>query len=236
MSRKSLKQANGSATDRWPQCGSLRFQQYPTHAESGRKTLLVAVHGWNRGVDNHYKLLQPVADALKAYLITPLFDETTFADYQRLGRRGKGQRADLALLSLLAEVKNRFNTTRCFLHGFSGGAQFAHRFLFAHPSAVSAVAITSAGWFTCLDRQRKFPFGLRVAGQLPGVRIKIDALLRVPTLTVVGEQDTLRDSSLRTTPVLDRRQGSTRVERALTWSSELAAAAAEVGIENRHHL
>jgi len=54
---------------------------------------------------------------------------------------------------------------RMFIHGHSGGAQFAHRFAFAHPEMVSGVSAHSAGtWATgerfgdINPRARKIPF------------------------------------------------------------------------------
>ncbi len=226
----------GCSASSWQECGALRYQHYPLNEDLNRTSLLISVHGWTRDVRSQIELMQPVADALNAQLITPLFDGQAFSDYQRLGRRGKGLRADLALLELLQMLKKHTNVSHCYLHGFSGGAQFAHRFMFAHPYAVDAVAITSAGWFTCLDRQHKYPYGLRTAGQLPGVRIDPNNFLRVPTLTVVGTQDTGHDRSVRSTPKLNRRQGDTRLERATTWAHELAEAATAIGAENIHHL
>ena len=40
------------------------------------------------------------------------------------------------------------DTRRINLFGFSGGAQFAHRYAMAHPGSVNALVLTAPGWFT----------------------------------------------------------------------------------------
>jgi predicted esterase len=46
-----------------------------------------------------------------------------------------------------AAKKYPIDTNRLFLHGFSGGAQFVHRFAMWIPDRVTAVAVNSASWF-----------------------------------------------------------------------------------------
>ena len=55
-----------------------------------------------------------------------------------------------------------------YLFGFSGGAQFAHRYVLAHPDRVAAAGIGAAGWYTFPDSATPYPYGLgRGAGQQP---------------------------------------------------------------------
>ena len=49
-------------------------------------------------------------------------------------------------------------------------------------------------------------------------------------LVLVGERDVERDLTLRKEPMLDRRQGMNRVERAKRWSDSLRAVAAQLGV------
>jgi len=56
-------------------------------------------------------------------------------------------RFDQVLLDIVDEVGERFNldTDRFCLHGFSGGGQFTHRFLYLHPDRLAAASIGAPG-------------------------------------------------------------------------------------------
>ncbi len=196
---------------------------------------LVSVHGLSRQSTLQFESMLTLAEALNVTLIAPHFGDTEFSDYQRLGRRGRGPRSDLALLQLLEHLHIGAEAP-LLLHGFSGGAQFVHRFVFAHPQRVTRAVLMSAGFYTMLDACTAYPYGLRIGRSLPGVRMQPEAFLRVPTLTIVGAQDTARDASLRTTHGVDARQGCTRVHRAQTWHRELAGMTAALGYPPAHEL
>jgi pimeloyl-ACP methyl ester carboxylesterase len=117
------------------------------------------------------------------------------------------------------------------LFGFSGGAQFAHRFAMLHPDCVAALVIASAGWYTFPVAGDPFPYGLST-GTTDGQRAaaNLARFLQIPTLTLVGERDTRRDPGLRKEPRVDDRQGLNRIERAERWTTTLRAAAAEMGV------
>ena len=67
---------------------------------------------------------------------------------------------DEALIAILDEVGQRYPTAEgAIASGFSGGAQFAHRFAFAHPERVRAVAVHSVGSYdTPPEHTRHLPF------------------------------------------------------------------------------
>jgi pimeloyl-ACP methyl ester carboxylesterase len=195
--------------------------------------LFVTVHGTSRNAREHVELFEPLVDAQGVVLLAPLFEAGPFEDYQRLGRtRLGGGRADRALEAAIAEVGRRSGsrTERVYLFGYSGGAQFAHRFVLAHPERVAAAAISSAGWYTFPAPGLPYPLGIGSATGLPGVRFDPDAFLRVPLLVTVGEDDTLRDDSLRRDGAIDREQGRTRAERARRWVAAMRSAARSRGI------
>ena len=100
----------------------------------------------------------------------------------------------------------------------------------AHPDRLDAAVVASAGWYTAPDSRVRYPKGLRVAGSLPGIRLDPERFLSLPMLVMVGEQDTLRDTSIRISPSLDRAQGRTRVERAEWWVARIREAARARGL------
>jgi len=196
---------------------------------------LVAVHGIQRSIRKHAKSYATLASRLKRVLIAPHFSSTDYPNYQRLGRAGRGKRADHALHRALEEISELLpiDPQSSLLFGFSGGAQFVHRYLMAHPERVRAAVVASAGWYTFPDAQRDYPRGLRVDAELPGLRFHIDRLLEVPVLVTVGSEDTGRGDTLRKSPRLDRQQGSNRVERAQNWHGAMRSLAKERGLAPR---
>ncbi|MEL7022318.1 MAG: hypothetical protein AAGL69_01150 [Pseudomonadota bacterium] len=177
--------------------------------------VLVAVHGIGRDPRALLSALSDRAQQDGFTLIAPIFDELTFSDYQRLGRSGRGERADLALNSIIADAESAFDIIGAMhLFGFSGGAQFAHRYLYAWPNQFKTAALVAAGWYTPMRTRRRFPNGLGQTRRLPGLQFQAQSLLNTPIHILVGEHDTLRDRSLRKTQALDRVQGRHRVARA----------------------
>lgn len=185
--------------------------------------VIVSVHGISRNARAHVETFAPDAPRQDAVVVAPLFDEDRYSDYQRLGRRGRGARADLALDAILSEVGaiTGTDTARFFLHGYSGGAQFAHRFALAYPDRVRALAVSSAGWYTMPDPDVGFPYGLARHKGLPDLRFQFLTFLRRQVLVLVGDRDTARDATLNKAPQIDKRQGRTRLARAKAWVESL---------------
>lgn len=181
--------------------------------------LLICVHGISRNAREQVTSFAPEAAQRGYALLAPHFEEAGFADYQRLGRRGRGPRADLALQNLISSFER--HVSRSFgaysLFGYSGGAQFAHRYTMAHPERVIATVCAAAGWYTHPDPRSSYPHGLRVGGALPGIQLEPRRFLEIPMLVVVGSEDIARDESLRSSARVDRIQGGTRLERAQRW-------------------
>jgi len=187
--------------------------------------VFVSVHGLSRNAREHASLFAPYCERLGAVLVAPLFTAEHARDYQRLGREGHGARADIALENILEEVSlsTGASTAPFHLFGFSGGAQFAHRFAMAFPRRVASVVIASAGWYTFPDRAKRYPYGIRAIRDLPDVRFDPEEFLQVPITVLVGEQDT-SDVDLRKTKRVNR-QGLNRVERGQNWVRAMQKAA-----------
>ncbi len=192
---------------------------------------LVAVHGISRGAEEHLEAFAPWAERSGRVLVAPLFSEAQCRRYQKV--IVDRCQADRALFATLREVSEAtgVEVDRFDLFGFSGGAQFAHRFALLHPERVARLAVSSAGWYTLPDTLDAYPYGLA-----PGSRAarrfqpKLEAFLEIPTLVLVGERDIERDPALRKEQRVDQRQGLTRVERAARWSQALRRAASRAGV------
>ena len=202
----------------------------PAELDSARAPM-VAVHGISRNAIEHLEAFSPYASQTGRMLIAPLFSQERFDGYQRLDQGTI--RADDALIGLTAKLGWHYGLThqQFDLFGFSGGAQFAHRFALHHPQLVDRLIVASAGWYTFPSKRRKYPNGLRTPDAADGVLVKnLSQFLRLPILTLVGIRDTKRDSSLRTGSRLDQEQGRHRLERAEQWVQALKGTADGLGI------
>ena len=187
----------------------------------------IAVHGITRNSEEQAHFFAPFAERYGVVLIAPLFSEDRFRDYQRLGREGKGERADYALDNIIGEVVSlsSIRTSKLYLFGYSGGGQFVHRYAMAHPARVARIAVAAAGWYTFPDPTMTFPTGIKPISGLPDIQFELDRFLSIPTCVLVGEKDVSRDPELRKSRRIDRQQGVTRVERGKRWTKVMAAAA-----------
>jgi len=203
----------------------------PAELDSARAPI-VAVHGISRNAREHLEAFSPYACQTGRMLIAPLFSQERFDGYQRLDQGTP--RADDALIGLTTKLVRQYGLThRPFdLFGFSGGAQFGHRFALHHPQRVGSLIVASAGWYTFPSRSRRYPYGLRTSETTAGALTDhLSQFLRLPILALVGSRDTKRDSSLRTGRRLDREQGRHRLERAEQWIRSLHEAADHYGID-----
>jgi pimeloyl-ACP methyl ester carboxylesterase len=195
--------------------------------------VFVTVHGISRNVEEHASLFAPFAEARGVVLVAPAFTEAN-EDYQRVGRSERGPRADEALDAILAEVHalTGVDTRRHTLFGFSGGGQFAHRYLMAHPTRVKRAALGAPGWYLFPDPRKPYPYGLGHSVETPGVPFEPDRFLRVPIAVFVGGDD-VSDYHLRVNRTVNRLQGRTRVERAKRWRVAMRRAAKARGLKPR---
>lgn len=192
--------------------------------------LVISIHGANRNVDVQARLLSAYAEQYGAVLVLPHFSEALYGDYQRLGRVGRGRRADLALHRIVSEAAARSGVRgdRFHLFGFSAGAQFAHRYAMAYPNRVAFAVLVNAGQYTLPDPERKYPRGIGSSRKLPGLRFDPDAFLRVPMAVLVGSSES--DESPVTLPRRNRDANpgrKNRSERARAWVTAMQQAARE---------
>jgi poly(3-hydroxybutyrate) depolymerase len=190
-------------------------------------SILVAVHGVSRNFEEHAQLFAPYAEKQGVVLIAPSFTPERNEGYQRLSEEGAAQRADLALDAIIAEVAAATGAdgSRFRLFGFSGGAQFAHRYALAHPERVISAAIGAAGWYTFPDNRTPYPYGLGASPERSTLRFDPSRFLRVPIAVFVGDADTTGGENFRSEELLDVQQGTTRRERAQRWVEAMNQAA-----------
>lgn len=189
---------------------------------------LVAVHGIHRDARTQAMLFGQQAREQGRVVIAPLFSYRHWRGYQQVyGKR----RADQGLLTLLDELRVILpaDLSRFDLFGYSGGAQFAHRFALAYPHRVRELHLLAAGWYSFPD-DAPYPYGLGLpASPVPGfsplLKASLGHFLSLPIRVYVGEQDNVVDEHVRTGEAIDRQQGPNRLERGRRWVAALGEAA-----------
>jgi poly(3-hydroxybutyrate) depolymerase len=166
----------------------------PADLGPGSAPLVVIQHGTERNFLLYRDHLAAFADEHGAVVLAPLFpagivDPDDLHNFKFIAYRGI--RYDEVLLAMVAEVAARYpvDAGTFYLHGFSGGGQFAHRFLYLHPDRLAGVSIGAPGRVTQLDDSLPWWLGTRDFEQRFGRPVDLDALRRVPVLMVVGDQD-----------------------------------------------
>lgn len=213
----------------WP----LESYLYSPRSNSARVGTLVSIHGVTRRAQEQFRYWAPFAARLGLTLVAPCFGREEFPGYQRLSGRAEAPAADAALLRLLDGLRHQglVGAGPLFLFGYSGGAQFVHRFLLAHPGAADGAAVAAAGWYTFPDRGTPYPYGLATSRRSRTTHL--EAFLEKPVLVAVGEEDIDRDRQLRRREWIDAWQGRTRLERAERWTEALRKEARRRGLTSR---
>lgn len=214
-----------------------RYYLYlPTTVTLAQAPVLVTVHGISRNARTHIRNYAALAEQRGVIVVAPRFSTRRFPDYQRLGRVGRGARADHMLDRILTEVGHLTGASvnQPYLFGYSGGGQFVHRYAMVYPQRVAAVAIGAAGWYTFPDPAWRYPYGIKPTATLPDVRFDSRYFLRIPAWVFVGEEDNACDGALRQSDRLNCRQGTTRFERGQRWIAAMNAAAHAQGFTTHY--
>ena len=179
-------------------------------------------------------LLATRADETLRTSVLPIFVRVCWKRYQRAACK---QRSDWAFISLLRMLRQEglISEARPDLSGFSGGAQFAHRFAWLYPDAVARLCLVAPGWWTFPDARAAYPLaiGRGTDGQAFRLRANLRRFLDRDIHVAVGALDTARDENLRQDADVVALQGPHRVARARRWSAAAIRAARRVGVQPR---
>ncbi|MFG1955657.1 hypothetical protein [Micromonospora sp. NPDC048830] len=192
--------------------------------------LVVIQHGTGRTAGQYRDLMASFCEKERVVVLAPLFpagidDPDDLHNYKFIEYRGL--RFDTLLLDMIDEAAQRvpIDTSRFMLHGFSGGGQFAHRFLYLHPDRLMAVSVGAPGRLTLLDDTSDWWLGTRNVRELFGVDIDLPAIRGVPVQLVIGELDieTWETNDRSGSNWLDglEKQGNNRRERMETFRGNL---------------
>lgn len=156
--------------------------------------LVIVVHGTLRQPQVYRDEFVDFAHEHQCAVLAPLFpagieERGDIDNYKRIVFRGI--RFDRVLIDMVAEYSQRYGLSfgRWYLHGFSGGGQFAHRFFYLHPERLAAVSIGAPGAITLVDDQRDWWVGTADVRARFGVEMNLDAMRQVSALLVIGADD-----------------------------------------------
>jgi pimeloyl-ACP methyl ester carboxylesterase len=165
----------------------------PAEIRSGE--LLVTVHGTGRDAIGIRDAFVPFAEQHGVTILSPLFpagiDRPDDLDNYKFIRFGH-LRFDRLLMRMVVAAERRTGRRLGPLRlvGFSGGAQFVHRFLYLHPGLVASATIAAPGRITLLDDTRDWWAGTRDVQDVFGTSLDLATLRSVPVQVVVGADDT----------------------------------------------
>lgn len=199
--------------------------------------LAVLVHGSDRDAVGMLRVFRSWAETERIALVAPLFPGGVPVagdcdGYKSL--RTSEYRYDEALANMLEDARALGVPAGPFLlFGFSGGAQFAHRYALAHPENVRALGIVAPGNVTRFGVQHGWWAGVHDADAILGSTLRRDAIGRIPVLALVGADDDGRD--VITIDPGQRRwvegandAGTTRVDRLIALVDDWRAAGIDV--------
>jgi dienelactone hydrolase len=210
-------------------------------AGATRAGLVVTVHNSVRWYDRNLEAFRDFGQRHGLVVLAPLFPPGLFGDDNPDGYKvleEQGLRYDEVLHAMVREASESTGceSERFFLHGYSGGGQFVHRYLMLHPRRVRAASVGAPGAVTLLDDELPWWGGVGDIAQRFGHGLDLEALRRVPIQLLVGSDDT-NAAGLREQPPSrwwasdEQRRGAHRIARLRAFQRSLLAAGAEAGFE-----
>ncbi len=214
----------------------LRVFYYVPDRVTADTRILFVMHGMGRNADGYRNDWLPFARDGKFILLTPEFSKADFpgAETYNLGhmtdatgkRRPREKWSFSAIEPLFDHVRQATGSRvpDYAIYGHSAGAQFAHRFLNFVPNArFSHMIVANAGWYTRLDRNIAFPYGLKGT---PVTRARLASALgrKVTVLLGTADIDPNHHQLSRTSGAMA--QGPHRMARGQTFHAHAQAAAA----------
>lgn len=193
-------------------------------------TILFVMHGTNRDADSYRDSWVQIAKENNLLLIVPEFSDEDFPGsrsynlgniFNENGLEVSEETWSFSLIEpifdyVVNEIKG--NQTDYNLYGHSAGSQFVTRFLtFKEKNRVKNAVAANAGWYTLLDLNKGYPYGLKNS---PATNQNIKTILNKKVTILLGEEDTdTNDSNLRKTPEAQE-QGVNRFERGQYYFNE----------------
>lgn len=202
---------------------------------SEKSRVIVCVHGISRNAKEQINAFREQANQYDYIIIAPHFSRKNYQGYQRLEKGAAGYTPVEALHKILNDVHVKYTvkTNMFSLFGYSGGAQFAHRYALFYPEKIDRLIICSAGWFTFPVDDKTYPYGLKgTPKSVPEIGRNLTTFLHLNITVLVGEFDNTNDPGLNRTKRINRQQGYHRLERARRWVYALQSQCNEMSVRS----
>ena len=220
----------------WNKPDSKIYYSVPESIDENTKIIFI-MHGASRNAEKYINDWLPLAQNRNVVLIAPEFSKERFPDYVYLmmstekGKLLKDQSLylndSLGLLFDFFKAKLKLSTTTFRLYGHSGGSQFVNRYLLlSDETRIEKAAMANAGFYTFVDRQSPYPFGIK---NMNVSDERIEWFLRLKGGVFLGDAD--NDPAHRSLPSMRKakKQGRHRFERGTNFFNDLIA----LGVEKK---
>ncbi|MHB8813087.1 MAG: alpha/beta hydrolase [Steroidobacteraceae bacterium] len=212
--------------------GRFGYVAYAPRTRSSPLQTLVVVHGSDFHYEEMCRYFAALAEETACVVLAPLFAPSGAVNSDPNGfkfLRSSHAEYDRVLLDMVNIVAERLRCARerFFLFGFSGGAQFAHRFLYVHPERLHAVSVAAPGMVTLIDPDHPAWVGTGGLGALCGNDLDLGAVRRVAVQLLVGSDDAQPHVGVAGEDVYNH-AGGNRVERLRTLAANYRACSVSV--------
>lgn len=206
----------------------LDYLGYVPRTDNKITVTLAVMHGLNRNPVEMIFRFRDLADRMGVALFAPFFHKSRFRHFQQLKADETGLCPKAAFDNAYKDFLSRtaLSGEKLYMLGFSGGGQFAHRYvLTGGEHKVDKLMLIAAGWYTMPNTEEIFPLGLKRDMNREHLTPDISRLQACQTSVVIGSRDVRRSSSLNTDKQIDSLQGRNRLCRARNWVSAMEALA-----------
>ena len=212
----------------WNKPDSKIYYSVPESIDENTKIIFI-MHGASRTAEKYINDWLPLVQNRNVVLIAPKFSKESFPEYVYLmmsTERGKLLRDEslfltdsLGLLFDFFKSKLKLSTTTFRLYGHSGGSQFVHRYLLlSDETRIEKVAMANAGFYTFVDDQIPYPFGIK---NMNVSAERLEWFLRLKGGVFLGDAD--NDPKHHSLPAMRKakKQGRHRFERGTNFFNDL---------------
>lgn len=194
--------------------------------------VVIVMHGASRTAEAYRDAWRDIAHEQQVLVVVPEFSRADYPGRSYIlgqppaGSTGKALAPSFSAIEPLFDAVVRqeaLNAISYSLFGHSGGAQFAHRFLYLHPeNRAQRVVLANAGWYTLPDFDRAYPYGLGATTVTP---LQLAQLLQKRVIVLLGDQDTDMQHTSLNRSAAAMQQGRHRLARGHTFYLAAAQAA-----------
>ena len=195
------------------------FYHIPQNSNNNHP-ILISLHGSNRNGSNHLNSMISKSEQYGFILVVPEFKDDYFTGgdgYNLANIFDDGDNPSPSTLNISEEwtfsvidpifnyIKERtVNSNNQYnLIGFSAGGQLAHRtFIFGNSSFCKTTIAMSSGWYTTINENIDFPYGLK---ESPFLNSSLNSIFSKELIILIGEED---NNPKKKTTILRRRQQS----------------------------